>query len=1105
MTISAGVSVTAPSLLPAYPGTAYTSAAFAAAGGSGTGYTWSWAAAGGSSLPSGLSIDSSTGVISGTPVNSGSSNAVSSVVVTATDSLGNKGSATVTITIEAAVSITTSSPLPGGTKSVAYDQMLAASGGSGTGYKWTTDSAGTTSLASVNLTLSLAGSVSGTPVATGTATFTATATDSEGHTASATFSVTIYNALTITTTSLPSVNVGASYSQTLNAGGGTGTGYTWTATNSNLSTFGLSFGTDGSITGTPTQTGDASFTANVKDSGNNTATQVETIHIYSALSLPTPNPSSLPSGYKNVAYSGSVTGSGGSGSLSIAVTTALSPSNGTLATGTSGATVNVTGTPSTATTESFGVTLTDTTTTNTISQTYTITVNTPTPVSLPSPTPGSLPAATVSQSYTGSISASGGVSPYMWSVNGTSVPSNGTHVVISNGIYVTNDGSGVLSVGGTPTSTTTVNLTNVKVTDAATSNATQSYSITVNSAGQNVSGQIVLTTSCGGSSVPPAITVKIANSGNTFTQTTTTDNSGNFSFSNVPNDTYTITPSISGASSVFTPGTQSVTVNNADATGKNFNVMLGYTVSGTVSYSGSHTGQIYLVLNDSCGNNPLGTSITSAGTYTIRGVPPGSYSLQAFMDTQGFGASNANDPSGSTSGVTVSNANATGVDIALSDASAVTLSSGPTIQGVSAEDKAAVIPYKPILDSNGVEQATSYTVEWSTDSGFSAIAGSKTFTASGDGTDVWIVSGLTNSQPYYFRARGSAGSSNSSWTVYGGGTPTAVTIGAPSIGNTVTGTVTFTGTATGPLYVGFFDQSTGSAYVDVISSPVSPQAYTVKVPNGSSYVFFGIIDQNSDGIVGPGDITNVKSGNNSTVAISGNTTQDLTLPSAYSTATVTTQYWKQVQSGTTSTGYNVNFNIREGIKLPVAVELTSGPNVVNPIDVGKCTDCSNSQFQYYVGLNGGATPTVGDSYTFHVTYSDGTSEDLTSQVSGVLTSSALVTNMAPTTGSSTSLTPTFTWTYPTNASSYTYEFWINKNGSCSGNCTIWQIPGQNSNSSGFTSADIPGASITWGTDPTDGSNTPSAGTLTNGVDYSWSILTQDSNGNQAQSQVDYQP
>src|SRR6185437_13431436 len=122
-------------------------------------------------------------------------------------------------------------------------------------------------------------------------------------------------------------------------------------------------------------------------------------------------------------------------------------------------------------------------------------------------------------------------------------------------------------------------------------------------------------------------------------------------------------------------------------------------------------------------------------------------------------------------------------------------------------------------------------------------------------TDVWIVTGLANSQTYYFRAEGTAGSSTSAWTVYGGGTPTAVTIGAPTAGNTITGTVTFTGTATGPLMVGFYGQTTG-VYTAVIQNPVSTQAFTVQVPSGSGYFQFGIIDQNNNGIVDSGDISN---------------------------------------------------------------------------------------------------------------------------------------------------------------------------------------------------------------------------------------------------------
>ena len=111
------------------------------------------------------------------------------------------------------------------------------------------------------------------------------------------------------------------------------------------------------------------------------------------------------------------------------------------------------------------------------------------------------------------------------------------------------------------------------------------------------------------------------------------------------------------------------------------------------------------------------------------------------------------------------------------------------------------------------------------------------------------------------------------------------------------------------------------------------------------------------------------------------------------------------------------------------------------------------------------------------------------------------TNLLPncnTTCTSVSTTPTFTWTDPANASNYTYQFYLSSN---SGG-TIWQIPGNNSNSNGFSSSTT---SITWGTDPTGGGSTPSIPSLVLGTNYSWQIELQDSNGNQATTQVNYQP
>ena len=329
-----------------------------------------------------------------------------------------------------------------------------------------------------------------------------------------------------------------------------------------------------------------------------------------------------------------------------------------------------------------------------------------------------------------------------------------------------------------------------------------------------------------------------------------------------------------------------------------------------------------------------------------------------------------------------------------------------------------------------------------------------------------------------------------------------MTIGAPTGGNTVSGTVTFSQTATGPLYVGFYNQSTGAVYVDVVGSktspPKSPASYTVQVPTASDYFFVGILDQNNSGLLtGPGQVTNTNGNNQAPVSVTGNmTNEDLTLPSGNSTAAVMTQAWEQINSNGTNISYNIGFNVNGLVKLPVAVELATGPalGVVIPADVATGGFSGNSdQFSYWTNLNG-ATPQVGDTYTLNVTYSDGSSEVLTVTVSAVL--NAFATNLSPQ-GSGVSTTPNFSWTDPQNASSYVYQFQLSdQNGN-----QIWQIPGNNSNSNGFSSSIT---SITWDVDPTGSGDLPSVSSLNASSNYNWQITASDVNGNSAGVQVTFQ-
>lgn len=739
------------------------------------------------------------------------------------------------------------------------------------------------------------------------------------------------------------------------------------------------------------------------------------------------------------------------------------------------------------------------------------------PVTLPAPNPDTLPSGTINELYAGSIVASGGVPPYSWSVNGVSIPNTGAAVSIADGISVSSNGSNTLSVGGTPSVIQTVNLTSVKVTDFLSSMQTQSYALAINRTSQ-VTGQISLSATCGGGSPPvPAITLSLFTSpGGTLVQTVTSDSAGSFTIPSVRAGNYTIVPSISGPSAKFYPASQSVTLLNSDVNGISFTASLGYTVSGTVAYSGTNTGQIYLTLQtaSNCGAGGLGTGIFAPGAFTIRGVPPGSYTLQAWMDLTalGNGAQNSSDPSGSAP-VTVTAANVTGTNITVSDNTPTSIpSANPNINAVTPTDQGVAISFKAIT-SSGVEAATSYDVQWSTSPTFATAPAVHNFKAIGTGANVWILnnrtSGVTgnpfaNGQTYYFeaRARNAAGPA-SGWTVYGGSTPIGVAIGSSTTGNQVQGTVNLPATvaATGPLYVGYYNESSNAVYVTRVASPGASNPFTVYVPTDASkdYIFFEVLDQNNDGLIDARDVTNAFYNSNG-ISITGPLTgQNLTLSTANGQAVVGTLYYQMTgQAGSSSSnGYSLDFDLHEGNKLPVAVTLLSGPNVINPVDISNyCPGCGSVHFQYHVPLNGN-TPAVGDTYTFNVIYNDASSdtETLTGPVTGWNGTAALVgpndlvTGLLP--DDQGSLRPNFSWSDPVVDASDLFWFYLFDSTSSA----IWQVPGPNSGSNGFTNSLT---SLNWGVDPTDASNNLAPGfTLTDLSMYSWQVQVQDSNGNEA--------
>ncbi len=165
------------------------------------GYTWSISIG---ALPSGLTVNTSTGVISGNPLGAGTVN----FTIKVTDSTAVSQTANVSIRIlPSQLQITTTS-LPNGQIGVAYSATLVAAGGT-TPYTWGVSGGALPSGVTLNTST---GVISGTPTASGGFTVTVTVNDSsvplQTQTASFSFTITTGPALTLASPSF--VNQGDS-------------------------------------------------------------------------------------------------------------------------------------------------------------------------------------------------------------------------------------------------------------------------------------------------------------------------------------------------------------------------------------------------------------------------------------------------------------------------------------------------------------------------------------------------------------------------------------------------------------------------------------------------------------------------------------------------------------------------------------------------------------------------------------------------------------------------------------------------------------------------------------------------------------------------------
>ena len=396
-------------------------------------------------LPDGLTLDSNTGQISGTPSAAGTFN----FDITATDDNGCTGVTSYSITMSCPAITVNPATLPNGTMGTLYDQTVSGSGGTAP-YTF----AVTSGSLPTGLTLdSNTGQITGTPTALGTFNFDITATDNFGCTGTTSYSVTIdCPAITVLPATLPNGTVGALYDQTVSGSGSTAP-YTFAVTSGSLPT-GLTLDANtGQITGTPSASGTFNFDITATDA--NACAGVTSYSITMSCPVITVLPATLPDGAVGMLYDQMVSGIGGTAPYAFVVSSGTLPDGLTL----NPITGQITGTPTTLGTSNFMITATDSFgCTGTTS--YSITINCP----VITVTPGTLPNGTVGSLYDQTVSGNGGTAPYTFAVTSGSLPTGLT--------LDANTGQ----ITGTPTIEGSFNF-DITATDANDCTGTTSYSV----------------------------------------------------------------------------------------------------------------------------------------------------------------------------------------------------------------------------------------------------------------------------------------------------------------------------------------------------------------------------------------------------------------------------------------------------------------------------------------------------------------------------------------------------------------------------------------------------------------------------------------------------
>ncbi|UDF32539.1 UNVERIFIED_ORG: IPT/TIG domain-containing protein (plasmid) [Roseateles sp. XES5] len=467
------------------------------------------------------------------------------------------------------------------------------------------------------LSMDSAGVISGTPTTAGNATVVITATDSSGGygsftgTASAVLSIAAPT-IAIGPATLSNAGIGVPYGASLTSTGGLAP-VTFAVTAGSLPP-GLVLDPGGVISGTPTGGGTYNFTVTATDSattsGPYTAAKAYALTVDPATIVLSPAAGALTGGTTGIAYSQTVSASGGTGSYTFDVSAGALPAGLTLSPG-----GILSGTPTASGTFNFTIRGTDSSTGQgpySNSNAYSLTIGTPT-IAL-APAAGALPAATVGSAYNQTFTASNGTAPYSYAVTSGALP---------GGLTLSAAGD----ISGTPTASGTYGFA-VTATDAYGAAGTETYSLAVGiqapvagaasaTVAANSSANAIALALSGGAAdsvtvATPASHGTATASGTTISYTPAPGYSGTDSF------TYTAT-NVTGTSSA---ATVTITVSAptlvfSPAAGALSEGIRGVAYSQTLAASGGMAPYVYAV---TAGALPTGLTLDAA-TGVLSGTP----------------------------------------------------------------------------------------------------------------------------------------------------------------------------------------------------------------------------------------------------------------------------------------------------------------------------------------------------------------------------------------------------------------------------------------------------------------------------------------------------